>query len=415
MADRRVVITGMGAITPLGIGASAFWDALVAGKSGISTLHAFDTTPFDVRIGGYCDAFDPGEYIDPRLFKRIDRNALLALAAAKLAFADAGHEVGGIEPTRAGVVLGTGIGGINEIEDQHRRLIEKGPKRVSAFTIPKLMSNASAGWISIELNLQGINTGVSTACASAGNAIGDAYNAIRYGAADIMITGGTEAACTPLGVAAFAAMKALSRRNDEPERASRPFDKDRDGFVLSEGAGVLVLEDLEQARTRGARIYGELIGVGATADAGDMVQPDPEGRGAGRAMQMALQNAKLNPEDVNYINTHGTSTPLGDIAETKAIKRVFGAYAKNGLAVSSTKSAIGHLLGASGGVEAIACLKAIEHNTLPPTLNLDEPDEECDLDYVPHTARDARVDVAMSNSFGFGGHNACLVFRKFAG
>jgi 3-oxoacyl-[acyl-carrier-protein] synthase II len=412
MGDRRrVVVTGMGAITPLGVSVSTFWDGLVAGRSGIRRVSRFDPDPFDVHIGGECLGFKVGDFIEHRVAKRMDRFAQLGFAAAKMAYADAQLADGDFDPTRAGVVLGSGIGGLCELEEQHKRLLSKGPGRVSAFTIPKLMANAGSGHISIEFNFQGINTAVATACASAGNAMGDACNAIRNGSADLMITGGTEAALTPLGLAAFAAMKAISTRNDEPERASRPFDRDRDGFVLSEGAGVLVFEELEHARARGATIHAEVYGFGATGDAGDMVQPDPEGHGAGRAMAQALADAGLNPEDVDYINAHGTSTPLGDIAETRAIKKVFGDAARK-LAISSTKSAIGHTLGASGGIEAIACIKAIEHNTLPPTINLEDPDPDCDLDYVPNVARDANVTTAMNNSFGFGGHNACLIFRR---
>ncbi|MBW7906623.1 MAG: beta-ketoacyl-ACP synthase II [Phycisphaerae bacterium] len=411
MNDRRVVITGLGAITPLGASVAAFWDGLITSKSGIRPVTRFDASAFDVRFGGDCIDFDIANFADHRASKRMDRFSQMAFASAKMAIADAHLEIGRFDPLRAGVILGTGIGGIEELEQQHMRLLDKGPGRVSAFTIPKLMSNAASGHISIEFDLRGLSTAVGTACASAGHAMGDAYHAIRRGQVDLMVTGGSEAALTPLGLSAFAAMKALSSRNDDPARASRPFDKSRDGFVLSEGAGVLVFEALEHARARGARIYCELIGFGATSDAGDMVQPDPEGRGAARAMSAALADARLGPDDIDYINAHGTSTPLGDAAETRAIKAVFGAAARR-LAVSSTKGATGHLLGASGGIEAIACVKAIENNTLPPTINLEEPDPECDLDYVPNTARDARLRAVMNNSFGFGGHNACLVFRR---
>ncbi len=411
MGSRRVVVTGLGAITPLGASVPLFWDGLISARSGIRSITRFDASPFDVRFGGECADFEPEKHIHARLIKRMDRFAQMAYLGAREAVTDSGLTTGSFDPPRAGVILGTGIGGLTELEDQHKRLIEKGPGRVSAFTIPKLMTNAGCGHVSIEFGLQGVNTAVATACASAGNAMGDAFNAIRHDMAEIIVTGGAEAALTPLGLAAFAAMKALSTRNDDPERASRPWDKDRDGFVLSEGCGVLIFEELEHAKKRGAKIYAEVIGYGATADAGDMVQPDPEGKGAGRAMSLALQSARLNPEDVDYINAHGTSTPLGDLAETQAIKRVFGAHAKK-LAVSSTKSATGHTLGASGGIEAVACIKTLEHNTLPPTINLEEPSPECDLDYVPRTARDCRVRTVMNNSFGFGGHNACLIFRR---
>jgi 3-oxoacyl-[acyl-carrier-protein] synthase II len=410
VTERRVVVTGLGAVTPLGASVSAYWDGLVAGRSGIRTITLFDHAIQEVHIGGECLDFDPTPYIDARQAKRFDRFALLALAAAKQAHDHAGLPGAAIDPQRAGVILGAGIGGLREIEEQHLRLLHKGPGKVSAFTIPKLMANAGPGHIAIALNFQGISASVATACASAGSAMGEAYHAIQRNDADIIMTGGSEAALTPLGIAAFAAMKAISTRNDDPAGASRPFDKDRDGFVLSEGAGVLVFEEYEHARRRGASILAEVVGFGATTDASDIVQPEPEGRGAGRAMALALASAGLNPQDVDYINAHGTSTPLGDIAETNAVKRVFGAAARK-VPISSTKSAVGHLLGASGGVEAIACILAIRNGTLPPTINLHHPDPQCDLDYVPNTARDARVRVAMSNSFGFGGHNTCLVFR----
>lgn len=411
MGDRRVVVTGMGAITPLGVSIGALWDGLIAGRSGIRRVKRFDPDPYDVHIGGECLEFKPEDFIDHRAAKRMDRFAQLGFAAAKMAIANAGLENGRFQPTRAGVILGSGIGGLRELEEQHKRLLSKGPGRVSAFTIPKLMANAPSGHISIEFNFQSINTAVATACASAGNAMGDAFNAIRHGRADLIITGGAEAALTPLGLAAFAAMKALSSRNEAPERASCPFNKDRDGFVLSEGAGVLLFEEFEHAKARGATMHAELLGFGGTADAGDIVQPDPEGHGASRAMAAALADARLNPDQIDYINAHGTSTPLGDIAETRAVKQVFGEAARK-IAISSTKSSIGHTLGASGGIEAIACIQAIQNNTLPPTINLDNPDPECDLDYVPNVARDARVRTAMNNSFGFGGHNACLVLRR---
>ena len=411
MGERRVVVTGLGAITPLGVSAPTLWDGLVSGKSGIRRISRFDPTPFDSQIGGECLDFNSADFLSHREVKRMDRFAQLGFASAKLAIADSGLESGQFEPTRAGVILGSGIGGLQELEDQHKRLLDKGPGRVSAFTIPKLMANASSGHVSIAFNFQGINTAVATACASAGNAMGDAFNAIRRNGMNLVLTGGAEGALTQLGLAAFSAMKAISTRNDEPQRASRPFDKDRDGFVLSEGAGVLLFEEFEHAKARGAKIYAEVIGFGATGDAGDMVQPDPEGRGAARAMAAALKDAGLNPEDVDYINAHGTSTPLGDIAETRAVKSVFGAAARQ-LAISSTKSAIGHTLGASGGIEGIACVKAIENRVIPPTLNLENPDPDCDLDYVPNAARDADVRVAMNNSFGFGGHNASIIFRR---
>ncbi len=410
MEHRRVVVTGLGAVTPLGPAVEPYWDGLIAGRSGIRTLSRFDHTAQDVHIGGECLDFDASQYIDGRAAKRMDRFTLFAYAAAKMAFAQSGLQDGKYDPQRAGVILGTGIGGLREIEEQHLRMLDKGPGKISAFTIPKLMANAAPGHISIALNFQGPSASVATACASAGSAMGAAIHAIQRNEVDIVMTGGTEAACTPLGVAAFAAMKALSTRNDDPAGASRPFDKDRDGFVLSEGAGLLMFEEYEHARRRGAPILCEVIGFGASSDASDIVQPEPDGHGAARAMSLALASARLNPAEVHYINAHGTATLLGDIAETKAIKAVFGPAARK-IPVSSTKSAIGHLLGASGGVEAIACIMAMRANTLPTTINLAEPDPECDLDYVPNTARDAAVRVAVNNSFGFGGHNTCVIFR----
>lgn len=410
MAERRVVITGVGAVTPLGNNATALWDALVSGKSGIRTVSRFDTTIQTVKIGGECTDFNPGEFIEHRAAKRMDRFAQFALASGKMAFGQSGLGNCQYDPTRAGVIMGTGIGGLTELEEQHLRLLNKGPSKVSAFTIPKLMPNAAVGNLSIAINFQGPSASVSTACASAGSAMGEAYRTIRRGEAEIIMTGGSEAALTPLGISAFAAMKAISVRNDDPATASRPFDKDRDGFVLAEGGGALVFEEYEHARQRGAPILAEVIGFGASADASDIVQPEPEGLGAARSMTAALADAGLNPEDVDYINAHGTATPLGDVAETRAIKRVFGPVAKQ-VAISSTKSAIGHLLGASGGAEGVACVMTLQHQTIHPTINLFTPDPECDLDYVPNTARDARVRIVMTNSFGFGGHNTSLILK----
>jgi 3-oxoacyl-[acyl-carrier-protein] synthase II len=408
---RRVVITGLGAITPFGSTVEAYWDGLVAGRSGIRSISRFETSGQDVHIGGECLDFEPARYLDVRVAKRMDRFALFAYAAGMTAYQQSGLQAGQFDVRRAGIVFGTGIGGLREIEEQHLRMLDKGPGKVSAFTIPRLMANAGAGHLSIGLNFQGPTASMATACASAGSAMSEAFHAIRRGEVDVMVTGGSEAALTPLGIAAFSAMKALSTRNDDPAGASRPFDKDRNGFVLSEGAGVLVFEEYEHARRRGANVLCEVIGAGATSDANDLVQPEPEGHGAAGAMALALANARLNPGDVSYINAHGTSTTLGDVAETRAIKAVFGPAAYK-VPISSTKSAIGHLLGASAGVEAIACVMAILHNTIPPTINLHTPDPDCDLDYVPNTARDAAVRIAMDNSFGFGGHNTCVIFRK---
>lgn len=412
MSDRRVVITGMGIITSLGESVDPFWDRLINGESGIGPITSFDSSDYEVHFGGECVDFRAEDYIDRREIKRLDRFAQLAIGAACNCHKDSGLDLDKEDPSRVGVIVGSGIGGLLEIEQQHKRLLNKGPSKVSAFTIPKLMANAGGGNISIMFNAQGPCTTVVTACASASHAMGDALTAIQRDEADIIFTGGAEAAVTPLGIAAFAAMKALSLRNDEPQRASRPFDRDRDGFVMGEGAGMLIVEELEHAKKRGAKIYAELSGVGASGDAGHITQPAENGQGAFDAMKKALRHAKLNPQDVHYINAHGTGTPLGDIAETVAIKRLFGDHAFK-LSVSSTKSAIGHLLGASGGVEMVAVVMAIKHNIAPPTINLDNPDPRCDLDYVPNQAKDMKIDVALSNSFGFGGHNACVCVRRF--
>jgi 3-oxoacyl-[acyl-carrier-protein] synthase II len=417
MANRRVVVTGMGTVNPLAVTVEDFWKALVACQSGIRRIRRFDPAPFTSQIGGEVLGFEgvPASYMDARESRRMDRFAQFAVTAAVDAVRDAGLDFDREDPDRCGVIVGSGIGGLLELEQQHNRMIEKGPGRVSPFTVPKLMINAASGSISILWHLRGPNSAVVTACASASNAIGEAMRTLQRGEADVMITGGSEAALTPMGLASFCALKGLSTRNDEPSRASRPFDKDRDGFLLSEGAGVIVLEELEHARRRGGRIHAELIGYGASGDGYHITAPDPEGRGASLAMRRSLQDAGVAPDRIQYINAHGTSTLLGDIAETGAIKQVFGDWAKNGLVISSTKSSHGHLLGASGGVELIASILAILNNTVPPTLNLEHLDERCDLDYVPLQPRGMKVDTALSNSFGFGGHNACLVVRRFVG
>lgn len=411
---RRVVVTGMSVVTALGSEVPEFWDKLCAGKSGIGRLERFDSSDFKVNFGGEVKDFRPEDHFDGKEAKRLDRFSQFALAAAQKAVRQSGIDFA-VEPDpyRCGVIIGSGIGGLNEIEEQHAKLFDRGPSRVSPFMIPKLMVNAASGNISVNWALKGPSSAVATACASASNAIGDACRLIQYGMADVMISGGSEAAITPMGLSGFARMGALSTRNDAPEAASRPFDRDRDGFVLSEGAGVVVLEELEHARRRGATILAEVLGYGVSSDGSHMTAPDPEGSGAARAMSDSLRDARLNPEDVAYINVHGTSTPLGDKAESNAIKRVFGSYAKNGLCVSSTKSQLGHLLGASGGVEFIISILAILNQVVPPTINLENQDPECDLDYVPHTARTIKVDRVLSNSFGFGGHNACLVVGRF--
>ncbi len=417
MARRRIVVTGMGTLNPLAHTVESFWDALMSCKSGIRRIKRFDPSCFTSQIGGEVQDFEavPPEYVDPRESRRMDRFAQLAVTAAIDAVRDSNIDFSHEDVSRCGVIVGSGIGGLQELEDQHNRMLQKGPSRLSPFTVPKLMANAASGNISIIWGLMGINTSVVTACASASNAIGEAMRVIEHGDADVMITGGSEAALTQMGLASFCALKGLSTRNDDPEHASRPFDKGRDGFLLAEGAGVVVIEELEHALKRGATIYSELAGYGASGDGHHITAPDPEGKGAVLAMKRCLADANVNTEDVQYINTHGTSTVLGDIAETRAMKKVFGDWAKSGLMVSSTKSAHGHLLGASGGVELIACTKAIQKNVIPPTLNLEDPDPECDLDYVPNTPREAKIDVALSNSFGFGGHNACLVIRRFVG
>lgn len=413
MSERRVVITGMAVVTPLGNDLTVVWDGVCQGRSGIGPIQLFDTSRFKVHFGGEVRNFDPGRFVDIRERKRLDRFAQFALVAAGLAVEDSGVDFSREDPFRCGVILGSGVGGLGEMEEA-RPQVDKDPNRLSPHTIPRIILNAATGHISIRYGLQGPNSAVATACASAANAIGDAHRAILHHCADVMITGGSEAAITPLGLGGFAALRALSLRNDNPQAASRPFDKDRDGFVLSEGAGVLVLEEFEHARQRGARIYAELLGFGSTCDALHITAPDPEGRGAARAMGCALADARLDGGHVGYVNAHGTSTGLGDKAETLAIKSVFRA-SSDSLAVSSTKSQLGHLLGASGGVELILTSLALYKGVLPPTINLDAPDEECDLDYVPNEAREAPIAYAMSNSFGFGGHNASLVVGALDG
>jgi 3-oxoacyl-[acyl-carrier-protein] synthase II len=408
---RRVVVTGLGVVTSLSLKVEDLWQRILRGESGIHPLRLFDPTRFKVRFGGDVYDWDPAGYVSAKDAKRLDRFTQFALVAGIDAVRDSGLDFSREDPFRAGVILGSGIGGLHEIEAQHLRLIEKGPDKVSAFTIPKLMVNAASGYVSIQYGLRGPNTAVATACASAANAIGDAFKTIQYGEADIMVTGGTEAAITEMGIAGFSNMKALSERNDAPAKASRPFDRDRDGFVLSEGAGLLVIEELDHAKARGAKIYAELLGYGASADGGHITQPDENGTGAANAMGRALADGGVRPEEIAYINAHGTSTPLGDQAETKAVKKIFGEHARR-LSISSTKSQLGHLLGASGGVELVLTILAVRDGVVPPTINLEMPDPECDLDYTPNEARQRDVPVAMSNSFGFGGHNASLVVGR---
>jgi 3-oxoacyl-[acyl-carrier-protein] synthase II len=408
-----VVITGLGCITALSESVEELFVALCEGKSGVSTIESFDTAQFPVHFGGEIKNFDVTRYIDRREAKRMDRFSELAVAAAIQAVKDSGLDLSRENPYRIGAIVGTGIGGIKEIEDQHVRLLEKGPGKVSPFCVPRLMANAASGNIAIQFGLRGPSFSVSSACASGNHTIGEAFWNIASGRSDVVVTGGSEAALTPIGVGSFSAARSLSTRNDNPAAASRPFDRDRDGFVLAEGAGILVLEDYEHARQRGARVYAELLGYAATDDGHHITAPLPDGEGAAMAMKLALEDAKLNPEDVHYINAHGTSTELNDIAESTAIKTVFGAQAYK-IPVSSTKGCLGHMLGATAAVELIAAIKAINKSLIPPTINLDNQDERCDLkmDYVPWKAREARVDTAMSNSFGFGGHNACLIVGR---
>jgi len=413
--DRRVVITGLGAITPLGNNVETFWSNLKKGVSGIRKIEAFDTTGYDCQIGGEVRDFDPKPFFrNPKDIRRTDRFAQLALAAAKMALENSGIDLEKLNRDRFGVIVSSGIGGLKTLEDQYTVLVTKGPSRNSPFTIPMLISNMASGLISMEYGLHGPNMCIVTACATSNNAIGESWRMIKFGDADIFLAGGSEASIVAIGLAGFSAMRALSTRNDEPERASRPFDRDRDGFVMSEGAGVLVVEELEHEKARGAKIYCELTGYGLTADAYHMTAPPPNGEGAARAMQLALEHARISADQVDYINAHATSTDIGDLCETRAIKKVFGNHARK-VSISSTKSMTGHLLGGAGGVEMAACALAIRDSVIPPTINLENPSEECDLDYTPNVAREKKVRVVLNNSFGFGGHNATLVATQFAG
>jgi 3-oxoacyl-[acyl-carrier-protein] synthase II len=411
MSDRRVVITGIGVVSPVGNDLETFWTSLKGGRSGIGPITAFDTEKFDCKIAGEVRDYDPTPfYKTPKDVRRTDRYTQFAVGAAKMSLDDSGLDLSSIDLDRAGVMIGSGVGGLATMETQVRQMLIKGPDRTSPFMIPMMISNMASGFISMEHGLRGPNMAIVTACATANHCMGEAWRIIKFGDADVMLTGGSEACVVPVGIAGFTAMRALSLRNNEPERASRPFDKDRNGFVMGEGAGVIILEEYEHAKKRGAKIYCELAGYGLTADAYHMSAPMPEGEGAARCMHMAMKHAKVNPEEVDYINAHGTSTPIGDICETKAVKRAFGARAKD-MAVSSTKSMTGHLLGAAGAVEMAACVLALRDGILPPTINLDNPDPECDLDYVPNKAREKKVKVAISNSFGFGGHNSSVLIK----
>ncbi len=414
MTERKVVITGLGAITPLGNSRGEFWESLLRGKSGIGRISFFDASSFSSQIAGEVKDFLPEEYIEKKEANKMDRFSQFAVVASLEAVKDSGLEIEKEDRSRIGVIVGSGIGGIGTMEAQHKIFLEKGPRRISPFLIPMLLIDLVAGHISIHFGFQGPNFSVTSACASAGHAIGEAFRFIQRGDAEVIVSGGSEAAVTPLAVGGFCAARALSKRNDEPEKASRPFDKTRDGFVMGEGAGIVILENLEHARKRKARIYAEIGGYGANGDAYHITAPSPGGEGAARAMQLALEDARISPEQLDYINAHGTSTPLNDKYETMAIKQVFGEHAPK-LAVSSTKSMTGHLLGAAGGIELIACILAMEKGVIPPTINYQTPDPECDLDYVPNQARERKVDVALSNSLGFGGHNAMLVVKRYNG
>jgi 3-oxoacyl-[acyl-carrier-protein] synthase II len=407
----RIAVTGLGVVTSLGAEIETFWANLLAGRNGISRVTQFDVSGYPCQIGAEIVGFEPAQFMDPKEVRRNDRYTHFGFAAAKKAVADAGLPISAENGDRVGVIIGSGIGGMHTTETQLKVLWERGPRKVSPFTIPSLISNMCSGLVAIEFGARGPNFGVVSACASSAHAIGEAFHAMRRGEADVMIVGGSEAAITPFSYASFCSMKAMSTRNDEPHRACRPFDRNRDGFIMGEGAGVLVLETLEHARARGARIYCELSGYGATCDAFHITQPDPEGRGLSLAMNRALACAKLGPGDIDYLNAHGTSTPYNDKFETLAIKAVFGDHARR-LMVSSTKSMTGHLLGAAGGIEAVICAKTLQTGEVPPTINYEEPDPDCDLDYVPNVKRTAAVRAVLTNNLGFGGQNASLVFRR---
>lgn len=409
---KRVVITGLGAVTPLGTGTDKLWEALKSGKSGVSLITSFDTTDFSTKIAAEVKDFNAEDFIDKKEARRMDKFTQYAVAGAKMAVEDSGLDIEKLDSEMFGVILGCGIGGMHTMEEQFETLFSKGPKRISPFFVPMMIANMAAGQVSMMFNAKGINETVVTACASSTNAIGDAFKAIQRGDADVIITGGAEAAITPIAVAGFCSMKALSTRNDDPEKASRPFDAERDGFVMGEGSGILILEELEHALERNAKIYAEVAGYGASSDAYHMTAPAPNGEGAAIAIQKALKDAVIKPEMVDYINAHGTSTDYNDKFETMAIKSVFGEHASK-LAVSSTKSMTGHLLGAAGGVEGVILALTIKNEYIPPTINYTNKDEECDLDYVPNIGREAHVEYGMSNSFGFGGHNAVIIFRSY--
>ena len=413
--ERRVVVTGMGVVTPIGHELEVFWNNLLAGQCGVDQITAFDTTAFDTKIAAEVRNFDPAPaFPSPKELRRTDRYSQFGVYAGWQALRDSGLDLAKENCDEIGVFIGSGIGGLATTTEQHRILLERGPGRMSPFTIPMLISNMASGLFSMYHHLRGPNFATCSACATANHAIGEAWRTIKMGDAPVMFAGGAEATVVPIGIGGFCAMRAMSTRNDDPKHASRPFDKDRDGFVMGEGAGILVLEELEHARQRGAKIYCEITGYGNTADAHHLTAPSPDGEGAARCMKMALRSGGLNPADVSYINAHGTSTPQGDVCETMAIKSVFGEHAKK-VAVSSTKGATGHMLGAAGAVEMIICALAIQRGVVPPTINYETPDPECDLDYVPNTAREMTVNAAVNNSFGFGGHNSTIAAKKFVG
>ena len=414
MELKRVAITGLGVVSPIGTGKDRFWNMLIEGRSGVDRISRFDAAAFDTQIAAEVRDFDPADYMDKKEIRRNDRFVQFAFAASRMALEDARFSITPQNAAQVGVLIGSGIGGAITWEEQHRTLLERGPGRVSPFFIPMIIVNMASGITSILLGAKGPTSSVVTACATGGNAIGDAARIIQRGDAVAMLAGGSEAAITPLSIAGFCSMKAVSTRNDAPQKASRPFDAKRDGFVMGEGSGVVLLEELERAKRREAHIYAELVGYGMSGDAYHITQPDPEADGASRSMRSALRDAKMDPSEIEYINAHGTSTPYNDRTETLAIRRVFGKHADT-VAVSSTKSMTGHLLGAAGGVELIACVLAIEHGAIPPTINYEFPDPDCDLDYVPNTARKGTVRAAMSNAFGFGGHNAILIARRYDG
>ncbi len=410
----RVVITGIGVVNAIGNTKEEYWDALAVGKNGVGPLTSFDATDYRTQIAAEVKNFEAEKYLDKKTASRFPLFIQYALVASMMAHEDAGLDLSKVDPYRAGVQIGSGVGGIGFLEENAAILIDRGPKRVSPFLVPFMIINMASGQVSIQFNLKGPNSASVTACATSNHSIGESLRLIQHGYADVMFTGGAESAITPLAFAGFCQIRAMSERNHEPERASRPFNKDRDGFVMGDGAGILILESLSHAKNRGAYIYAEVVGFGMTSDAHDMVAPPSDGEGAAKAMEFALSDAKLPVDSVDYINTHGTSTPIGDTAETNAIKSLFGEQAYK-IPVSSTKSMIGHLLGAAGAVELIACLGGMEKGFVPPTINYEVPDEECDLDYVPNESRDTKIEVALSNAFGFGGHNTSIAIRKFTG